>query len=175
MGQPPLRDREDLEYLWEGLSKGSVHTLGTDHAPWTREQKMDPTLDIINLRPGVSNLQVMLPLLFSEGLLKGKIRPEQFVTLTSTNAAKLFGIYPQKGTIAIGSDADIVLWDANLTKTINGRQLFSQAGYSVYQGMKISGWPVMTIRRGQVVYQDGRITAQPGSGSLLSRGKVNIL
>jgi dihydropyrimidinase len=175
VGQPPLRDSEDVLYLWQGLARGVIHTIGTDHAPWTREQKMDPTLDIINLRPGVNNLQVMLPMLYSEGVVKQKISCEQFVALTSTNAAKLFGLYPQKGTIAVGSDADLIIWDPNLTKMIEGNKLFSRAGFSVYDGMEVTGWPIITIRRGQIVYQNGEIIAQPGSGKIIKRSKAQLL
>ena len=169
VGQPPLRESEDMAYLWNGLANGSIHTIGTDHAPWTRKQKLDPSLNITNLRPGVNNLQVMLPLLYSEGVVKKKITLEQFVALTSTNAAILFGLFPRKGTIAVGSDADLVFWDPDLNRKIRGNELFSRAGFSVFDGMEVPGWPVITIRRGEVVYQNGEITARPGSGQLLKR------
>jgi len=172
VGQPPLRESEDVAYIWQGLARGSVNTIGTDHAPWTREQKLHPSHTITNLRPGVNNLQVMLPLLYSEGVVKGKISIAQFVSLTATNSAKIFGLYPRKGTIAVGSDADLVLWDPNLTRIIHSDQMFSRAGFSVYEGMKVTGWPVITIRRGEVVYQDVKITAQPGSGQLIKRSKT---
>ncbi len=171
VGQPPLRKSEDLAYLWQGLATGSIHTIGTDHAPWTRKQKLHPSHDITNLRPGVNNLQVMLPLLYSEGVAKGKISLEQFVALTSTNSAKLFGLYPQKGTIAVGSDADLVLWDPKLTRIIRDNELYSRAGFSVYEGMEVTGWPIITIRRGEVVYQKRQITARPGSGQIIKRSK----
>lgn len=171
VGQPPLRKSEDVAYLWQGLATGSIHTIGTDHAPWTREQKLNPSHDITNLRPGVNNLQVMLPVLYSEGVAKGKISLEQFVALTSTNSAKLFGLYPQKGTITVGSDADLVLWDPKLTRVIRGNELYSRAGFSVYEGMEVTGWPVITIRRGEVVYQKGQIIARPGSGRIIKRFK----
>jgi dihydropyrimidinase len=171
VGQPPLREAHDVAALWEGLARGTIHTVATDHAPWTREQKLEPALNVANLRPGTNELQVMLPMLYSEGVLKGKISPEQFVALTSSNAAKLFGLYPRKGTIAVGSDADLVLWDPTESRVVRGAELFSQAGFSVYEGTEVTGWPQITIRRGQVIYQDGRITAQPGSGQLLQRGK----
>jgi len=172
VGQPPLRDAHDVAALWEGLARGTIHTVATDHAPWTREQKLDPSLNVANLRPGVNNLQVMLPMLYSEGVLKGRISPEQFVALTSTNAAKLFGLYPRKGTIAVGSDADLLLWDPAESRRIRGTELFSRAGFSIYEGTEVTGWPRITIRRGQVVYRDGRITAQPGSGQLVQRGRT---
>jgi dihydropyrimidinase len=175
IGQPPLRTTEDVNYLWDGLAEGFIHTIGTDHAPWTREQKMDPSHDLTNLRPGVNNLQVMLPLLYSEGVVKNRISVGQFVSLTSTNPAKLFGLYPQKGTIEIGSDADLVLWDKQLTRVIQGEDMFSRAGFSIYEGMEVTGWPIITIRRGEVVYQKGQITAKPGSGRILKRSKFRPL
>jgi dihydropyrimidinase len=171
VGQPPLREAHDVAALWEGLSRGTIHVVATDHAPWTREQKLDPSLNVANLRPGVNNLQVMLPMLYSEGVLKEKISLEQFVALTSTNAAKLFGLYPRKGTIAVGSDADLVLWDPTESRVVRGAELFSRAGFSIYEGTEVTGWPRITLRRGQAVYEDGRITAHPGSGQLLQRGK----
>jgi dihydropyrimidinase len=175
VGQPPLREAHDVAALWDGLARGTVHTVGTDHAPWTREQKLDPALNVANLRPGVSNLQVMLPMLYSEGVLKGKISLEQFVALTSTNAAKLFGLYPRKGTIAVGSDADLVLWNPTESRVVRGSELFSRAGFSIYEGTEVTGWPRITIRRGQVVYKDGRITAQPGRGRLIQCGGMTDL
>jgi dihydropyrimidinase len=175
VGQPPLREAQDIAALWEGLGKGTIHVVATDHAPWTREQKLDPSLNVVNLRPGVNNLQVMLPMLYSEGVLKGKISLEQFVALTSTNAARLFGLYPRKGTIVVGSDADLVLWDPTESRVIRGAEQFSQAGFSIYEGVEVAGWPRMTIRRGQVVYEDGRITAQPGSGQLVQCGPSQVL
>ncbi|MGD9376296.1 MAG: amidohydrolase family protein, partial [Anaerolineae bacterium] len=171
VGQPPLRERSDLDALWSGLNRGTIHTLATDHAPWTRQQKLDPTLNISRLRPGVNNLQVMLPMLYSEGVSKGRLSLTQFVALTSTHAAQLFGIYPRKGTIAVGSDADLILWDPMDKRQVARSDLFSRAGFSVYEGAEVTGWPRLTIRRGQVVYQRGQITAQPGSGQRIRRGR----
>jgi dihydropyrimidinase len=164
VGQPPLRGPEDVESLWQGMADGSVDTIGTDHAPWTREQKMDPELHIGWLRPGVADLQTMLPLLYCRGVLEGRLTPERFVSLTSTNAAKLLGLFPKKGTIAVGSDADLALWDPALSREVRREDLHSNAGFSLFEGTTVTGWPRYTIRRGQVVCQDGKILAQPGSG-----------
>jgi dihydropyrimidinase len=171
VGQPPLREVGDVAALWEALARGAIDTIATDHAPWTRQQKLDPSLNIARLRPGVNNLQVMLPMLYSEGVHKGKLSLERFVALTSTNAARLFGLYPKKGTIAVGSDADLVLWAPTETRQVEGSALFSRAGFSIYEGTEVTGWPRVTIRRGQVVFEGGRITARPGSGQLLPRGR----
>jgi dihydropyrimidinase len=171
VGQPPLRDAHDVTALWEGLARGAIDTIATDHAPWTHQQKLDPALNVARLRPGVNNLQVMLPMLYSEGVHQGKLSLEQFVALTATNAARLFGLYPRKGTIAIGSDADLVLWAPTETRRVQGSALFSRAGFSIYEGTEVTGWPLVTIRRGRIVFVQGRITAQPGSGQLLPRGQ----
>jgi dihydropyrimidinase len=172
VGQPPLRDRGDVEALWDGIANGSIDTIGTDHAPWTREQKMDSELDIFRLRPGVADLQTMLPVLYSEGVLGNKLTLERFVALTSTNAAKLMGLYPKKGTIAVGSDADLTLWDPAESKVLRREDLFSNAGFSLFEGKTITSWPRLTIRRGHVVYEDGRILAGTGSGRVPRRDTV---
>ncbi|MFX1537057.1 MAG: dihydroorotase family protein [Promethearchaeota archaeon] len=167
--QPPLREVSDNTALWEGLRKGTIHTVATDHAPHTREQKLDPSLNVTDLLPGINELQVMLPMLRSEGVSKGKISLERFVALTSTNVAKLFGLYPRKGTIQVGSDADLALWDPTEKREVKDADMFSKAGFSIYDGMKITGWPRITIRRGEVVYEGRKVTAQPGSGQVLQR------
>lgn len=164
VGQPPLRKSEDVEALWKGIAEGTVDTLGSDHAPWTREQKLDPELDIRNLRPGVANLQTMLPVFFSEGVVRRKLPLERFVAVTSTNAARLFGLYPRKGVIASGSDADLVLWSPAKTQVVSRAALFSRAGFSLFEGRELTGWPVLTLRRGEIVHRDGVALGVPGSG-----------
>ena len=153
--------------LWDGIAAGSVHTIGTDHTGYSREAKLDPTQTIVDRRMGLSNLQEYLPMLFSEGVLKERITLEQFVAVTSTNAAKLFGMYPRKGTIRVGSDADIVIWDPTLTKTIRDEDQLSNVRYSTYAGWEVTGLPRTTIRRGEVVYDDGQLMAEPGSGKFI--------
>ena len=170
VGQPPLRGQGDQDALWAGIASGSVHVLGTDHVAYRRDEKMDPSQTISRHRAGMNNLQVVRPMLYSEGVVQGRISEERFVAVTSTNAAKLFGLYPRKGTVAVGSDADIVLWDPDETRTIRDEDIFSGAGFSVYSGWEVTGWPVMTLRRGEVVYEDGEILAAAGSGELLRRG-----
>ncbi len=106
-------------------------------------------------------------MMFSEGVLKDRITLEQFVAVTSTNAAKLFGMYPRKGTIQVGSDADIVIWDPTLRQVIRDEDQLSRAGYSTYSGWQVTGFPKTTIRRGEVVYDDGKVIAEPGSGQFI--------
>ncbi len=167
LGGPPLRDKWDQDMLWEGIAKGTVHTIGTDHTGYTRAAKLDPTQTLDNKRLGLANLQEYLPMMFSEGVLTGRITLEQFVAVTSTNAARLFGLYPRKGTIQVGSDADIVIWDPTISKPIRDEDQLSRAGYSTYAGLQVTGFPRTTIRRGEVVYDDGAVIAEPGSARFI--------
>jgi dihydropyrimidinase len=167
--QPPLRQKTDLEALWSGLVGGMIDTMGSDHAPWTREQKLDPTLTIDNHLAGIAELETMLPMLYSEGVRTGRITVERFVSLTSTTAARLFGLYPTKGTIAPGADADVALWDPSVERVIRGDQLKSRAGHSIYESWKVVGWPTMVLRRGERVQENGEILGRPGTGRLLRR------
>jgi dihydropyrimidinase len=172
VAQPPLRRAPDRDALWAGLADGSIDTIGSDHAPWTRSLKMDPTLNLSHLRPGVADLETMLPMLFTEGVMRGRLSVERFVAVTATNAAKLFGLYPRKGTIAVGSDADLVVWETNGTRTIRGADMFSRAGHTVYEGRELNAWPLTTIRRGEVVFENGRVVGSAGSGKVLARGRT---
>jgi dihydropyrimidinase len=151
---------------------GSIDFLATDHAPWTRAQKLDPALTITRLRPGVSNLQQMLPMYFSEGVLTRRMPLERFVATTSTNAARRFGLHPRKGLIAEGSDADLVIWDPGQRGVIRGEDDLSNSDYTPFEGREVTGWPVMTIRRGEIVATGMTVTAAPGSGKLIPRERV---
>ncbi|NHJ84407.1 MAG: amidohydrolase family protein [Asgard group archaeon] len=173
--QPPLREKSDNEALWKGVMKNSIQTLATDHAPHTREQKLNPTLNVSKLVPGINELQLMLPMFHHKGVVDRKISLQRFVELTSTNTAKLFGLYPKKGTIKVGSDADLVLWDFAEEREIKDEDMFSKAGFSIYAGQTIKGWPKITIRRGEIVYKDGEILSKPGSGKVLMRNRTQAL
>jgi dihydropyrimidinase len=168
-GNPPMKDKRDQDALWEGIAKGTVHVVDTDHIGFTREEKLNPPPSIRNVKPAGNYLQENLPLLYSQGVRTGRITLEQFVAVTATNPAKLFGLYPRKGTIAVGSDADVVIWNSNLTHTIRDGEQLNNGNFSVFAGWEVTGWPVVTIRRGQVVYQNGKITGLPGSGRLAPR------
>jgi dihydropyrimidinase len=170
VAMPPLRAGADRDALWRGLVTGDVDTIASDHAPWTRELKLDPKLDINHARAGVAELDTMLPLLYTEGVATGRLSLERFVALTSTNAARLFGCYPRKGTIAVGSDADLVVWETRERRTIRDADLFSRARHSVYAGFELCAWPRTTIRRGEVVFDRGKILGRPGTGRVVPRG-----
>ena len=170
VGQPPLRSASDVAALWAGLRSGAIDTVCTDHAPWSLQAKLDPELSIERLRPGVENLQLLLPMLYSEGVRTGRISLHRLVELTSTNAARFFGLYPRKGTLAVGADADLVVFDPRLERTVTAAMLHSNADYSVYDGRQVTGWPVLTLRRGEIVFRDGQILGKPGSGRVLACG-----
>jgi dihydropyrimidinase len=166
-GVPPLRSEDDRRALWAGLATGAVQTCCTDHAPWLRAQKLDPAVDVSNMPNGLAELDIMLPLLFSEGVVSGRLSLERFVEVTATNAARLFGLYPAKGTVAVGSDADLVVWDPQASTTIRAEDAFSKADYSIYEGWEVKGVPRYTISRGEVIFAEGEIRADPGRGRLV--------
>ena len=169
IGQPPLREQSDVDALWDGIARGTVHVVATDHVSYTREEKLDPSQNVVRHRAGMSNLQVMLPMLYSDGVGAGRISLERFVEVTSSNPARLFGLYPRKGTIAVGSDADLVVWDPDETRTIRDEDMLSNSGYSVHAGREVTGWPQLTMRRGEIVYRDGEVVGAAGSGELARR------
>ena len=175
VGQPPLREQSDVDALWVGLNQGVIHTVCTDHAPWSLAAKLDPTHRIDNLRPGVANLQTMLPMLYSEGVRTGRISLARLVQVTAANAARIFGLYPRKGTIAVGSDADVVVFDPQIERTVDAAMLKSNSDYSAYEGWMVTGWPEMTLRRGEIVFRDGEVLGKAGSGELVWRGPTQAL
>jgi len=169
VGAPPLRDQADRDALWAGLAAGDVDTVCSDHAPWLLADKLDPSLNVVTARQGVADLETLMPMLFSEGVVTGRISLDQFVDLTSANAARLFGLHPRKGVIAVGSDADLALWDPQERRTVDGARMRSRADYSVYDGWDVQGWPRIVVQRGQVLLADGEILARPGQGQWLRR------
>jgi dihydropyrimidinase len=157
--------------IWEAIRKGVVDTIGTDHTAFSKEAKLDPTQTILDKRMGQNTLQDYPTMMFSEGVMKERITPEQMVAVTSTNAAKIFGMYPRKGVIAVGSDADIVIWDPTKKKILNDKDQLSKAGYSTYAGKEVTGVPIMVIRRGEIVVDNGKVLGQPGSGKYIPGAK----
>ena len=167
VGGPPLRPKWDQDVIWEDIRKGVIHTIGTDHTAFSKADKLDPTQTILDKRMGQNTLQDYPPMMMSEGVMKDRITLEQMVAVTSTNAAKIFGMYPRKGVIQVGSDADIVIWDPAAKKILNDKDQLSRAGYSTYAGKEVTGLPITTIRRGEIVFDKGKILAKPGSGKYI--------
>src|SRR5262249_9656837 len=142
-------------------------------APWRLAHKLDESLDVTTARQGVADLETMLPMLFSAGVRTGRLSLQRFVALTSTSPARLFGLYPRKGTIAVGSDADLLVLDPQLRRTVAGSSGRAGAGSSVWDGGEVGGWPRFPISRGDVVLEDGRVLARPGRGQWLRRGRTS--
>jgi dihydropyrimidinase/dihydroorotase len=166
---PPFREKSDIARMWEGLRTGVVTHIGTDHCAYSREEKeqgLGKYGDIWKALPGLSGgMEHWLPIMFTEGFNKGRLTIDQIVKVCSTNNAKTFGIYPQKGVIQEGSDADIVIVDPNKKLKIDEKYYHCiNKDYSPYWGWKIKGAPVMTISRGEVLVEDGRTVAKPGRG-----------
>jgi dihydropyrimidinase len=173
---PPPRDKASQVACWEGIEQGAFSVFSSDHCPFRFEDtagKKHPMGErsfrwIPNGIPGV---ETRLPILFSEGVGKGRIDLQRFVALASTNHAKLYGLYPQKGTIAIGSDADIVLWDPEKQVTITQDILHHGSDYTPYEGMEVIGWPVLTMVRGKTVVSNGKMLSGEAQGMHVSRRK----
>lgn len=175
VGQPPLRTAADVAALWNGLAAGEIETVCTDHAPWLYADKVEPEMDVTGVRPGVADLDTLMPMLYSEGVVRGRISPQRFAALTSTNAAKLFGLFPRKGTICPGGDADLVIWDPELTKPVRAAELATASDFSPYEGWQVTGWPAVTLSRGQVVFAEGEATTERGRGRVPRRERTQPL
>lgn len=171
---PPPRNTQEQAACWEGLIDGTFDLFSSDHCPFRYEGtdgKMNP-MGAKNFRyipNGIPGIETRLPILFSEGVKKGRINLQQFAALTSTNHAKTYGLYPQKGTIAVGSDADLSIWDSELTKTVTHETLHDGADYSPYEGLTLTGWPTTVVLRGKVMVRNGTLEGKLGDGQYLSR------
>lgn len=169
---PPPRDKANQEVIWHGLDNGTFQLLSSDHAPFTfggptGKQVNGPNASFDKVPNGIPGLETRMPLLMSHGVAGGRIDVHQFVALTSTNAAKLYGLFPRKGTIAVGSDADIVIWDTDQPRTIRNEGLHHAVDYTPYEGIEVTAWPAMTLSRGVVVWQDGHYLGRAGHGQFL--------
>jgi dihydropyrimidinase len=166
---PPLRTPDDQAALWAGLASGEIQTYATDHTTWMRAQKMAADRNFDQIPGGIANVQTSIGMLYSEGVGAGRISVNHFVNAVSTNPARLFGLWPQKGTIAVGSDADLVLIDPERSFRIDESQMQSRSDFDPYDGRECRGWPVLTISRGEVIVEDGQVRSQAGRGRLLPR------
>ncbi|NHJ13756.1 MAG: hypothetical protein EAX95_08765 [Candidatus Thorarchaeota archaeon] len=161
---PPLRSKRDVAALWSALLRGTIDLAVTDHAPSPLEKKEAGREDIRNAWSGVDGLQMLLRILLSEGVNKGRITFQKLLRVASLNPAKIFGLYPKKGTLQIGSDADFVIFDPTLEETINEEMMFSKCGWTLYEGLRTAGTPLMTFVRGVQVFGDNRMLVKPGHG-----------
>ena len=173
---PPPRDPDSQKACWEGLQQGVFQIFSSDHCPFliegtTGKLREGDKTTFQRVANGVPGIETRLPILFSEGVKKGRIDLNQFVALSSTNHAKIYGLYPRKGTIAVGSDADITLWDPDKKVTITQDILHHGCDYTPYEGLEVTGWPVTVLSRGTLVMKNGKVTGKRGHGCYLSRDK----
>jgi dihydropyrimidinase len=173
---PPPRDEASQQACWQGLEQGVFSVFSSDHCPFRYddpEGKLTPKgrTSFRWVPNGIPGVETRLPILFSEGVKKGRISLNDFVALTATNHAKTYGLYPAKGTIAIGSDADIAIWDPQMKVTISQKILHHGSDYTPYEGIEVTGWPVSTMVRGRFVVRDGVLVGRKGEGTYISRAR----
>ncbi|HWI35935.1 MAG TPA: dihydropyrimidinase [Burkholderiales bacterium] len=166
---PPPRDEAAQEACWQGLKDGTLHVYSSDHAPYGMQGKLPKgeKTTFKEMANGVPGLELRLPLLFTYGVGTKRITLEEFVNLTATRHAQTYGIYPRKGTIAVGADADIAIWDPE--KSVTVRETHDGTGYTPYKGRALKGWPVTVLSRGEIIVQDGKCSAERGRGRFLVR------
>jgi dihydropyrimidinase len=167
---PPFRDKEHQDSLWAGLASGSLQVVATDHAAFTTEQKRMGLKGFPSIPNGTGGLEERLAVLWTKGVDTGRLTPNEFVAVTSTNIAKILNVYPKKGAIVVGADADIVVWDPKLSKTVAASTQKSIIDYNVFEGTRVSAQARYTLSRGEVVWADGRNSQpQPGRGKFVPR------
>lgn len=172
---PPLRAQAEQDKLWQGMIEGSIATVATDHCNFSQQQREAIAGGDFSRCPnGLPGVENRLALLYSHGVATGRITPQQFVALTSTRPAQLFGLCPRKGTLQIGADADLVLFDPQRTVTLHHAEMHDNGDYSPYEGMVCHGWPVMTLSRGEIVCRDGEFTGHAGHGRFLRRAPFRM-
>lgn len=172
VGAPPLRTVRDQAALWDGLRAGDIQAIGSDNTSWTVEQKAAGAQDFTQVPYGVPGLETEMAVIYSEGVSGGRIPIQTFVAAFSTNPARIFGLYPQKGTIGVGSDADLVLFDPARAGRVDERRLHSRAGYDPFNGFELRGLPVLTVARGEIIARDGQLVGAAGRGRHLLRRRT---
>jgi dihydropyrimidinase len=170
---PPLREKKDQQTLWAGINQGLVNVVATDHCPFMWEQKKMGEKDFSKIPNGHPAIENRMELLFSEGVAKGKISLNKYVEVACTNPAKIFGMFPRKGTIAIGSDADIVIFDPNESHTLSAKTHHMNVDYSGYEGWEVTGKVKTVLLRGQVAIDDNKCVIDKGFGQFIKRNKVS--
>jgi dihydropyrimidinase len=166
---PPFRARHHQDALWNALAAGHLHTTATDHCAFCGEQKGMGRADFSKIPNGCAGVEDRMSVLWDAGVRTGRLTPNEFVRVTSTNAAQIFNLYPRKGAIAAGSDADLVVWDPNATKTITTANSISKVGYNVFEGRSVTGLAKVTLSQGKIVWSDGELRTERGAGRYVKR------
>lgn len=173
MFSPPAREASDQEALWQALALGDLQVISSDHAPYAFDESGKlmggRKANFKQIPNGMPGYEGRLPMVFNEMVSNGRFDVTRFVEWTSTNPAKIYGLYPKKGTLAIGSDADIAIWDPKKSVTFTDRQVKDKSGYTPWKGRTVKGWPTTVLLRGEVLVADGKVKTKPGSGQFLAR------
>jgi dihydropyrimidinase len=171
MCSPPPRTKADQEALWEALASRDLQVISSDHAPYafdaTGKLKNGPQANFKQIASGLPGIELRMPLMFDTMVSNGRLGLNAFVELTATGPAKMFGLYPRKGTIAVGADADIAIWDPSRAVQIQASMLHDQTGYTPFEGRTLKGWPETVVLRGRVLVEDGSCREKPGTGVFL--------
>ncbi|MCS6902545.1 MAG: amidohydrolase family protein, partial [Polyangiaceae bacterium] len=166
---PPFRSKEHQEALWRGLQSGNLQTTATDHCCFCTSQKQMGLEDFRKIPNGTNGVEDRMTVLWHHGVRTGKLTPSEFVAVTSTNAAKIFNIFPRKGAIAPGADADLVIWDPAKTRTISAKTHHQKIDFSIYEGMTTTGNPAVTLTRGRIQWENNQLRTERGFGKHIPR------
>jgi len=166
---PPFRPKIHQEFLWRGLQSGNLHTTATDHCTFCASQKAAGKDDFAKIPNGCGGVEERMAVVWDGGVNSGRLTPSEFVAITSANTAKLFNIYPQKGSVSVGADADLVVWDPAASKTLSAKTQFSKGDYNVFEDRTVTGLPSHTLSQGKLVYVQGDLRAERGAGRYIKR------
>ncbi|PKO59519.1 MAG: dihydropyrimidinase, partial [Betaproteobacteria bacterium HGW-Betaproteobacteria-18] len=166
---PPFRAKPHQEALWQGLQGGNLQTTATDHCCFCADQKAAGRDDFSKIPNGTGGVEDRMAVLWTHGVNSGRLTPEEFVAITSANAARIFNLYPRKGSISVGADADIVVWDPEASKTISAKTHHQQVDFNIFEGMQVRGLPSHTVSQGKLTYVKGELRAERGAGRYLKR------
>ncbi|HEX7868317.1 MAG TPA: dihydropyrimidinase [Variovorax sp.] len=166
---PPFRSKAHQEFLWRGLQSGSLQTTATDHCTFCAAQKAAGKDDFAKIPNGCGGIEERMAVIWDAGVNSGRLTPSEFVAVTSANAARLFNLYPRKGLIAEGADADLVLWDPQASRTLSAATQHSRGDFNIFEGRTVRGIPTHTVSQGRVVYANGDLRAERGAGRYLRR------
>jgi dihydropyrimidinase len=166
---PPFRNKEHQASLWAGLQAGSLQVVATDHCAFTTAQKRLGRNDFTKIPNGTGGLEDRLPVLWTAGVNTGRLTKEEFVAVTSANIARILNVFPKKGAVAVGSDADLVIFDPTASKTISAKKQISRIDYNVFEGFRCTGLPRATLLGGEITWLDGDLRAEAGGGQYVPR------
>jgi dihydropyrimidinase len=166
---PPFRSKEHQAALWRGLQSGNIQTTATDHCCFCAPQKAAGRDNFAKIPNGTGGIEDRMMALWTHGVRAGRLTQEEFVAVTSANAARIFNLYPRKGSVSIGADADLVVWDPDATKTLSAKTHHQKVDFSIFEGMEVTGAPSHTVSQGRIVYAKGELRAQKGTGRYIKR------